>query len=733
MKPPSKIFINYIVFYLLIFLVPLVLFVLFINYQYIDTIDNSYRNELKNVLETTISTIDENFAQLNKTAIEVALNEGINPSNNLPNVEAAQATIKEAYKIKSANSFIDKVILHFNDDQFVYMDSGSAPMYIFSEYLLSKANPSIQLDSMEQIVFKKYFSLDDYKYSIDSNAKKFILFMHALTKYPTRKFGTLLCYINPNAITNMLGERDIIIYDTLGLPIFDSIALRDGSSEYSTPSYTDFHDTTNRAIMFQRQKYYLVKNTSLETGFGYVCLTNITGVERNISKIRWNLLLFCSFISSLAALLIYLAMNKNYGPIQNLINYTNNMIGGHNKNSLDIIKETIETLSYENSTLKTGSAKATSEYVMTLLLKGHFSSRESFESQYASLFKFCADDKFVVCIMLVNDPKMPDVSTLEDIGTRFFNNKFKNTFEKNKYIVIVWSNSITSNNLYTVFKQYQTAVLNELGIETTLGVGTLCDTIENISLSYLNATSALDYKIIKGEGIILYKDISDEKDDIDTLPYKELEELKKKLKQGMTSEVEQILFGILSYIKNCDLSLFLVRGFCFELISAIYQITKSVDVSLMPVNTSFSNYSFLAEYSSIDELADNVKNICHNICELIKTSKEFKHDTQINKMIDYIKSNFTNCDFSVQMMADHFGMSMTNLSQYFKNHTEQNISDCVYYYRIEKAKELLTENLNITDISLMVGYYNVTSFTRRFKQYTGLSPKEYAKQSNNKI
>jgi len=46
--------------------------------------------------------------------------------------------------------------------------------------------------------------------------------------------------------------------------------------------------------------------------------------------------------------------------------------------------------------------------------------------------------------------------------------------------------------------------------------------------------------------------------------------------------------------------------------------------------------------------------------------------------------------------------------------------------RIDKAKELLlTENLTATTIAYRVGFDNLGYFFRKFKELTGLSPKEF--------
>ncbi|MFZ5989976.1 MAG: helix-turn-helix domain-containing protein [Bacillota bacterium] len=103
----------------------------------------------------------------------------------------------------------------------------------------------------------------------------------------------------------------------------------------------------------------------------------------------------------------------------------------------------------------------------------------------------------------------------------------------------------------------------------------------------------------------------------------------------------------------------------------------------------------------------------------------------VDQMVSYLEKNYTDCNFSVQIMADHFNLSLNYLSSFFKEQTGQNI---VYYLtnlRIEKAKQLLgSTDLPIKNVAENSGYFNVSSFIRRFKQITGFTPGEY--RSNKK-
>ena len=66
------------------------------------------------------------------------------------------------------------------------------------------------------------------------------------------------------------------------------------------------------------------------------------------------------------------------------------------------------------------------------------------------------------------------------------------------------------------------------------------------------------------------------------------------------------------------------------------------------------------------------------------------------------------------------------MSYLIKKELNQNFSDYLWTLRLEKAKELLAHSdMSVDEISTAVGYLNSSSFRRKFKQETGLTPSQY--------
>jgi AraC-like DNA-binding protein len=100
-----------------------------------------------------------------------------------------------------------------------------------------------------------------------------------------------------------------------------------------------------------------------------------------------------------------------------------------------------------------------------------------------------------------------------------------------------------------------------------------------------------------------------------------------------------------------------------------------------------------------------------------------------DRIISLIHAGYTNLDFSIQGVAEQLGITIASLSQYFKDNTGITITQYITDLKFNKAKQLLSENDKpLKDIISEIGYYDVSSFIRKFKKHFGITPNEYRKQ-----
>ncbi|GKX29360.1 hypothetical protein SH1V18_18400 [Vallitalea longa] len=115
-------------------------------------------------------------------------------------------------------------------------------------------------------------------------------------------------------------------------------------------------------------------------------------------------------------------------------------------------------------------------------------------------------------------------------------------------------------------------------------------------------------------------------------------------------------------------------------------------------------------------------NMLNEESNLVKT----KHYKQIDNIINYIKDNYKDNNFSIKTMAAYFDTTSSNLSQYFKKSTGKNLSEYVDALKLKYAKKLLEKGkIRISDISIELGYSSPSAFIKKFKRLEGVTPGEY--------
>ena len=101
----------------------------------------------------------------------------------------------------------------------------------------------------------------------------------------------------------------------------------------------------------------------------------------------------------------------------------------------------------------------------------------------------------------------------------------------------------------------------------------------------------------------------------------------------------------------------------------------------------------------------------------------------IQRALRYVGTNYTE-DISLGRLARESFMSPSHLSFLLKRSLGVPFKSLLAAVRIERAKQLLSEPnpSSITDISLEVGFGDLSHFERTFKRLVGTNPREYRRQ-----
>ncbi len=96
---------------------------------------------------------------------------------------------------------------------------------------------------------------------------------------------------------------------------------------------------------------------------------------------------------------------------------------------------------------------------------------------------------------------------------------------------------------------------------------------------------------------------------------------------------------------------------------------------------------------------------------------------------EYIRKHYAE-KLTLGDVAEQVYVSQWHLSKLIARYTQQSFFDLVNGARVDKAKELLADpGLRVWEISEMVGFAEVTHFSRIFKKIVGMSANEYRAQN----
>ncbi|WP_075589936.1 hybrid sensor histidine kinase/response regulator transcription factor [Labilibacter marinus] len=149
--------------------------------------------------------------------------------------------------------------------------------------------------------------------------------------------------------------------------------------------------------------------------------------------------------------------------------------------------------------------------------------------------------------------------------------------------------------------------------------------------------------------------------------------------------------------------------------------------------------SYLNKPFNMDVLQASIQSILKNREQL---RKKFQKEIEISpdlvannstdskfmdKILSIIQEHLSDSDFSVEMLAEKYGVSRIYLNRKIKALTGETSNQFIRNIRLKHAAELLKQGeMNVSEVTWMVGYNDLKTFRTRFKEKFGVSPSEFA-------
>lgn len=267
--------------------------------------------------------------------------------------------------------------------------------------------------------------------------------------------------------------------------------------------------------------------------------------------------------------------------------------------------------------------------------------------------------------------------------------------------------------------------LNDVNISAEVYVGSSVPDKADIHISYIEALFNYNFHAQPENKIHYYQPLSGLNLAL-LYPQTEINSLRSAIAGENMTTAAQILNSIRSQIMPEMHNYPIVRTICYEIFHIVYESANAEgDRDFQTISHNLSELSNIRSSRDAQTFLDRIS------CALVASGPcadqpENCSSLKIERIQAYIMEHFTEPDFYLGAVADHFNLSPNNLSQQFKRHLGISPARYITVLKIDRAKELLLKtDLTIKDISTKVGYSDASTFVKNFKSITALTPGQY--------
>lgn len=729
-------YLRYLLSYMTVLLIPLIILTFFYSSRF-----------MKKFYEEIYETVDLELVQIS-TQMENELDTMQSISNQLTLTSTIDHAVKAATPLEldpviaslssftSSNSFIQDIILiPDNNDYIATSTTTCRKEYFFDRIFQTSALDSAGLQDLLQSSFLPLCipQLELTHLAISSTPESAVLFSYPLfTDYQKRE-GTVLFYVKSDSIQQLLSQK-LRTYQAQIYMINPSqtIVTTFGHQDTMRPFLENLAGQpvlSSGSAVINQEKYVVRAYQSDSSNWTYVAfIPDKQTTFSQVSDIIREFMLAIVIILLIASFTIFLLQRVNYAPVRRLRDKAKEISPADTStDELAAISNALDYLSEQNSSLSSkleGSLTAVKNERLYRLLGGDYATKEDFNLDCSELDLSLEHSFFHVGILMLHTD-VPDIDAMaqevkKQLGISYV--YYYLHYLHPSQIVLLLNLPKSTSRVNQLYQNLQSWFLKKHGILSTAGLGSIVDSTERIAQSYMEAASALDYRFVKGNGTLIeFREVLGPGQVNVVYPHQEFEILRNALSSRNEQNIRSAIQNIIQFMDQGQIPLYLARSICFDLIHLVNEHSRG------PKQTQSGSPLELSGMETAREIIQMLRSWSEQLPGFTGSAVK---QANLEDILQYLDEHCLGCDFSVYEAALHFDMTLPAFSKHFKDSYGQNVMDYTIHRRMENAKDLLAHtDLPLKDIAEQVGYYNLSSFTRRFKLNQGVTPGEYRKIS----
>ncbi|MFD1957484.1 AraC family transcriptional regulator [Paenibacillus thailandensis] len=566
--------------------------------------------------------------------------------------------------------------------------------------------------------------------------------------------GAVLIMVREETIIRMMNSLsenytgDFFIFDGQGNRLLSSRETDYGAMDEFRGVVSGLKEGTEGSGIYRLNgKSYIVSSSlSDKNGWQYVSMLPVTKTIEGIQTIQRNTVLLIGLMLLLELLIIYVSIRKNYHPIKGLVDFAVKLFEPAERktlNEIETIRYALGELVSVNSTLDEKVKRTLPimrDNLLFELVSGKVQAWEDFRKDaqgYGVTFPY---PSMVVAVLSI---EATDTDDGGGAGGRTFcdaANKLRIIEERlTEGLQGYYFKSIYNQEMVFIgscepdfpVKAYLDAVRRELeedlGMRSFIGAGIpgAPESAEAVHLAYLQALRASEQLRLRRECRVLPFDEM-EAPKAGTVSYvaELLQSLELSILKNDVASVKSVVERIIGCMGSEGAPPHMVRSVYLNAVSAIlnglHRFSQD-DAGLLRLTDAAFQHRY-----TIEQMAGIIRDSCGKLCDVIRSTLPPSRSVSRDEIVHFIERRGMEPDFSLQLIADHFHMSPSNFSHYFKKTFGQNFKEYIDWLRIQKSARLLREtNQTLDEVSRQAGFSNTSSFIRSFKKIVGTTPGQY--------
>ena len=267
-----------------------------------------------------------------------------------------------------------------------------------------------------------------------------------------------------------------------------------------------------------------------------------------------------------------------------------------------------------------------------------------------------------------------------------------------------------------------------MGAVVTAGIGTVCDNLFNINLSYEGAREAVSYRVLYGtqRAINIREIVPKEQAMLSLLEEGRMHDLFRAIRVGNPEKIEEAVQKEIQKIHKHTVTIGQYHLAAMETVSNFYKFCANNSLDFNEIAGNVPNLYEKVPQMDESSLTSWMNEMARMISEELKTARNSTSHRLVTEAQLLVREKYMDASISLDVVCSILGVSNSYFSSVFKKETGKSFISYLTDYRMDIAEELiLSGETKSYKVAEKVGYLDANYFSYVFKKRFGVSPSKY--------